>query len=116
MDLKKEKESYILKIENATEEEIKNRSFSFSLFSANVKKFLPNIADSEYQDLFKKFLYFKWSSGIEQYSVDYLNQTTITNYSSIDLHNLQPNNPLIFASFHSIFNKKKRKQKIRAFR
>ena len=58
MDLKKEKESYILKIENATEEEIKNRSFSFSLFSANVKKFLPNIADSEYQDLFKKFLYF----------------------------------------------------------
>ena len=100
MDLKKEKESYILKIENATEEEIKSRSFSFSLFSANVKKFLPNIADSEYQDLFKKFLYFKWSSGIEQYSVDYLNQTTITNYSSIDLHNLQPNNPLIFASFH----------------
>lgn len=100
MELKKEKESYIHKIENATEEEIKNRSFSFSLFSANVKKFLPDIADSDYQDLFKKFLYFKWSSGIEQYSMDYLRKSTIINYSSIDLHNLQQNDPLIFGSFH----------------
>lgn len=100
MDLKKEKENYIHKIENATEEEIKNRSFSFSLFSANVKKFLPNIPDSEYKELFKNFLFCKWSSGIEQYSMEYLSNSTVINYSSVDLDNLMPNNPLIFASFH----------------
>jgi len=100
MNLKQERANLIEKLKNPSQKEIDEKTYSFALFSANIKKFLPLIDKSEYKKLFERFLYFKWSSGLEQYSMEYLNSTKVINNSTIDLTVLNQDNPLIFSSFH----------------
>ena len=100
MDLESERKRFKKGLENPTQEDIDLRSYDFALFSANIKKFFPKIKNSEYFNLFKNCLYNKWISSIEQFDVDYLRNTSITNHSSINLNSKEENRPIIFTSFH----------------
>ena len=100
MNLQKEKEKYKEKLNQPSQAEIDKYSFSFALFSANIKKFLPHIPKSDYKRCFQETLYHKWISGLEQHDMEYLKKTKVINNSSIDLENLNIKQPLIFASFH----------------
>ncbi|MDC9722294.1 MAG: hypothetical protein PSN34_05910 [Urechidicola sp.] len=99
MNLISERKRYKEGLENPTQEDIDLRSYDFALFSANIKRFFPKIKNSDYFDLFKKCLYNKWISSIEQFDTTYLRNTAIVNHSSIDLKST-PNKPIIFTSFH----------------
>lgn len=100
MNLQEERNNFRQKLKNPTQKEVDDKTYSFALFSANIKRFLPVISKSEYKKLFEEFLYFKWMSGSEQYCLEYLRSAKIINNSSIDLENLKYNQPLIFSSFH----------------
>jgi lauroyl/myristoyl acyltransferase len=100
MNLQEERNRFKQKLKNPSQKEMDDNSFGLALFSANVKKFLPLIDKSKYEKLFKDYLYFYWMSGSEQYSMEYLRSAKIVNHSSIDLKNLNYNQPLIFSSFH----------------
>jgi KDO2-lipid IV(A) lauroyltransferase len=100
MNLNEIKTDYRNKLQNATQSEIDNTSYSFALFSANINKFLPHIPKSEYKNLFQKTLYHKKISGAEQYDLEYLKNNSIINNSSINLELKNITSPTIFASFH----------------
>jgi len=100
MDSEKERIKYKSLLNNPSQEEIDHRSYHFALFCANIKKFLPNIKHSEYLELFKQCLYYKWLSGIEQFDMNYLKESMVVNQSSINLEDIDNNQHLIFASFH----------------
>ena len=100
MNLQKEKEKYKEKLYQPSQAEIDEYSFSFTLFSANIKKFLPHVSITDYRRYFQETLYHNWISGLEQYDMEYLKKTKIINNSSIDISNTSVDNPLIFTSFH----------------
>lgn len=100
MNLSEIKKEYKKKLKNATKTEIENASYSFSLFSANINKFLPHIPISEYTKLFQDVLYHKRISGAEQYDMNYLKNNNVINHSSINLELKNISSPTIFASFH----------------
>lgn len=100
MNLQKKRINLRQKLKNPTQKEKDDRSYKLALFSANIKKFLPQFSEFEYEILFKEYLYFYWMSGFEQYCMKYLRSVKIINYSTIDLKNLKYSQPLIFSSFH----------------
>ncbi len=100
MNLVKEKKRLKRKLNKPSKKEIDLNSYHFAIFSAHLKRFLPEIHMSDYSELFKKFRYYEWASTVEQYDMDYLKKTTITNNSSVDLSNTNQPIPLIFTSFH----------------
>ncbi len=100
MNLEKEKRIYKNQIYNPSAKEINNASYSLALFSANIKRFFPDIPSSEYAPMFQEVLYYQKLSGAEQYDRDYLLQTTVVNNSSVNLTECETKEPLIFATFH----------------
>lgn len=100
MNLKAQKETYKKQTENPTKEDIKQTSFMFAVFSANIRKFYSNISSNEIIDMFKKFMYYRKSSNAEQYDIEYLRSMKIINNSSINIETKNITSPTIFASFH----------------
>ncbi|OCB78451.1 hypothetical protein [Flavobacterium crassostreae] len=100
MNLLNEKIIIKEKIHNPSKQEIDDKTYGFSLFSANINKFIPNIKRENYKILFEKFIYHKALSGLEQYCMDYLKSVNIVNHSNISLSEITQSSPLIFASFH----------------
>lgn len=70
------------------------------MFSANIKRFMPNILKSEYVQMYKDVFYYQNLSSKEQYDQEYLIKNRIINHSSIDIKDININTPTIFATFH----------------
>lgn len=100
MNLVNQKKEYLELILNPTERNIEQLSYRYTLFCANIKKFLPLINPKEYYKMFQDLLYYQYSSDIEQNSLDYLDASKIINRSNINLDNYKNEHPIIFATFH----------------
>jgi lauroyl/myristoyl acyltransferase len=100
MNLENEKRIYKNQIYNPSQKEIDNASYSLTLFTANIKRFLPGIPPAQYTAMFQEVLYYQKLSGAEQYDREYLRQTQVVNHSSIDLESPPLDTPTIFATFH----------------
>lgn len=100
MDLEIEKKNFLKRLNNPDSIDIDNMSYEYSLFVANVKKFLPEIQKEEYRDFFIELLYHKWLSRMEQYDMEVLRNLKVINDSSFNLENPEQTTPLIFATFH----------------
>ena len=100
MNSKKERIRYKKLLENPSQKEVDEKSYHFTLFSANIKRFLPKVKRLEYMRLFKECLYHQWMSGEEQFDMEYLKENSIINESSINLVSKNSNSPIIFTSFH----------------
>jgi lauroyl/myristoyl acyltransferase len=98
--MKLKKDIFSEKLKNPTENEIKKASYSFAMFSANIKRFMPNIPKSEYTQMYKDVFYYQNLSPKEQSNRDYLIKNRIINNSSIDIDNINIDKPTIFATFH----------------
>jgi hypothetical protein len=86
MNLQNEKQKFIEKLNNPKQEDIDNMSYQYSLFKANLIKFIPEINKENYKSFFIDMLYHKWLSGFEQYSIDTLRNSKIINESSYNLY------------------------------
>lgn len=101
MDFQTEKQRFLNKLQNPEPADIDRMSYQYSLFIANVKRFLPELPKEEYRPFFAKLLYQKWLSGMEQYHTEALKSSTkIINNTSFNLENPKECPPLIFATFH----------------
>jgi len=100
MNLQSEKQKFKKKLRNPKKEDVEKMSYQYSLFKANLKKFLPEIPKEEYKAFFIDMLYHKWLSGFEQYDIESLRNSIIINESSYILENSNQPKPLIFATFH----------------
>jgi lauroyl/myristoyl acyltransferase len=100
MNLQTEKQKFIKKLNNPKKEDIDNMSYQYSLFKANLIKFIPDISKENYKSFFIDMLYHKWLSGFEQYSIETLRNSKIINESSYNLNTNTQSKPLIFATFH----------------
>lgn len=100
MNLQSEKQKFKKKIHNPKKEDVEKMSYQYSIFKANLMKFLPEIPKEEYKPFFIDMLYHKWLSGFEQYDIESLRNSTIVNESSYNLEKNNQPKPLIFATFH----------------
>lgn len=101
MDIQKEKQEFLAKLQNPDPRDIEKMSYQYSLFVANVKRFLPELPKEEYKLFFANLIYQKWLSGIEQYYIKSLKSSMkIINNTSFNLENPKECPPLIFAAFH----------------
>lgn len=100
MTIKQQKKLYKELILNPSKKNIEQLSYRFTLFCANMTKFLPHVHHSNHYEMFQELLYFQYSSDIEQNSLEYLDNSIIQNFSSIDIENHTNEFPLVFATFH----------------
>lgn len=100
MNLNNEKLKFWERFENPSVSDIENQSYQFSLFVANVKKFLPDVHKDMYQNFYSRLLYQKWLSKIEQSQKDLVENIHIINDTSYNLVSSGENRSLIFATFH----------------
>jgi KDO2-lipid IV(A) lauroyltransferase len=84
------------RLENPSEQERDYYSYKFAIFKANIKKFLPQISDENYEDLFKKFLYYVQINKYDQSDFEKVNNIHIKNLEYFD----SKNTPTIFITFH----------------
>jgi lauroyl/myristoyl acyltransferase len=100
MHLQIEKQRFLERLNDPSPIDIDNMSYEYSLFVANVKKFLPEIKKEEYKDFFVELLYHKWLSRMEQYDMETLHNLKVINDSSFNIEKPERVTPLIFATFH----------------
>lgn len=98
--MKLKKDIFSESLTKTTENEIKKASYSLAMFSANIKRFLPNIPKSEYIQMYKDVFYYQNLSSKEQYDPEYLIKNKIINHSSVDIEDVNINTPTVFATFH----------------
>lgn len=98
--MKHQIDNFKKKIYNPTPEDLKKASYSFALFSANIKKFLPEINPEKYREMYQEVLCYQKTSGLEQSNTDYLKKCKITNHSLIDIDDLSVSIPTFFTTFH----------------
>lgn len=100
MNILEQKKHYKKLISNPSENNIEQLSYRYTLFCANIRKFLPHIHYTKYYEMFEDLLYYQFSSDLEQNNLEYLDDTIIQNFSSINIENYNNEFPLIFATFH----------------
>ena len=93
-------ENFRNRIFNPTDEGRKSASYSLAVFSANIKRFLPSINASDYEEFYKEVIYYQKVSGIEQADTDYLRKSKIIDNTFIDVSSGVVKQHTIFATFH----------------
>ena len=88
------------RIFNPTEAERKKASFNLALFSANIKRFLPFVPASDYEELYKKVIYYQKISGREQADTTYLRKSRIIDETTFGVTSASVQDNTIFATFH----------------
>jgi lauroyl/myristoyl acyltransferase len=87
------------RLENPSEEDYEYFSYRFSIFKANIHRFLPVINESNYENLFKKFLYNAYIVETDQSNFDKIKTIKINNMGSYNI--IESNyKSTIFAAFH----------------
>jgi KDO2-lipid IV(A) lauroyltransferase len=99
--LKKKKELYNT-IFKSSEESKKKLMYPFSLFAANIKRFLGNsYTPFELEEAYKNVLLNQRLAGLEQHYRENLLNSKIINKSGIDFNLIaSKNQPIIFTTFH----------------
>lgn len=97
--MQQKKDIYKNQFQNPSEKEIKNASYSFAMFSANIKRYLPSIPVTNHIEMFKEVFYYQKISADEQSDHQYLKTNKIVNHSTVDLRN-NIEKPTVFATFH----------------
>jgi lauroyl/myristoyl acyltransferase len=100
MDFQKEKQKFLNKLQNPEPVDIDKMSYQYSLFTANIKKFLPELPKEEYRNFFIQLLYQRWLGGMDQYDMNLLKNSKVINDTSFNLEKPEECSPLIFAAFH----------------
>lgn len=100
MSLEKEKAKIKREIRTSEKYNFSLLSYFFSLFSANLNKFLPNIDRSQYSELFYETIYYQHCSALEQNSSKYLDASKIINSSNFSISPDKIKDNVIFATFH----------------
>lgn len=99
--LKKKNELYKT-IFNSSEESKKKLMYPFSLFAANVKRFLnASLTPLELEEAYKNVLFSQRLAGLEQYHITNLLNSKIINKYGVDFDLIKNKaKPTIFATFH----------------
>ena len=101
MEIKNQLEKIRDRYFNPSESEIKESGYNFSITSATILKFLPEINVENHFDFYKEILYYQSKAGLEQYNNDLIKTLKINNYSNInDFKDLSVKRSLVFATFH----------------
>ncbi|MCL1969087.1 MAG: hypothetical protein FWF65_05935 [Bacteroidetes bacterium] len=99
-NIEKTKKKLIQKLAHLSNDDIKNASYDFSLFQANIQRFLPKWNIDNFEELFKQFIYSQYLVSIDQNDFNKLNALSVVNYSAFDLLPSHLKEPTIFATFH----------------
>jgi lauroyl/myristoyl acyltransferase len=100
MDLENQRQQIRERVYNPTEFDLVRESYHFSLFSANLMKFLPHLRREDYRSLYQDKYYFQYTSSVELDSLEYLQRSKIINHSSFDFVNPNKEINYVFAAFH----------------
>lgn len=100
LDLIKQKEEIKNRVFNPSSFDLARESYHFSIFSANMKKFLPHIESSKYRQYFQEKYYYQYIAAFEQDSLDYLDKSNVINNSSFNFENQNNEKNYAFAAFH----------------
>jgi len=99
MELNKYKEDIKHKVFNPSPEDIESSSYGYSIFQANINRFLPNIKKENYEQFYKQLIYNQYLVTFDQYDFEKLDKVSITNNSSLELTS-SILTPTVFATFH----------------
>ncbi len=100
MDLENQRQEIRDRVYNPTDFDLVRESYHFSLFSANLMKFLPHLKRKDYRKLYQEKYYFQYTSSVELDSLKYLQRSKIINHSSFDFTNPDKSINYVFAAFH----------------
>ena len=94
------KKQLIQKLLHPSDEDIKNVSYNFTIFQANIQRFLPKWNIDNLEELYKQFLYSEHLVSWDQNDLKKLDTISVVNYSAFDLLPSHLKEPTIFATFH----------------
>jgi KDO2-lipid IV(A) lauroyltransferase len=83
-----------------SEQNIKDNSYNYTLFQANIQRFLPKFDTDNFEELYKQFIYYKNITFFDQFDLKKLAQLSVVNHSTFDLSPSNLKEPAIFATFH----------------
>ncbi|MDD2277890.1 MAG: hypothetical protein PHF25_08395 [Candidatus Margulisbacteria bacterium] len=99
MELNKYKEDIKHKVFNPCPEDIESSSYGYSIFLANVNRFLPNFKKENYEQFYKQLIYNQYLVTFDQYDFEKLDKVSVINNSSFELTS-SILSPTVFATFH----------------
>ena len=99
-NIEKNKKEFIRKSAHLSNDDIKKFSYNFSLFQANIQRFLPHLDIDNFEELFKRFLYNQYLVLSDQNDFNKIDALSIVNHSAFDLNSSNLKEPTIFVTFH----------------